>query len=344
MPRPGSWSDSVERVAERPTETGQTTPRQTARFSRRRFLSRTAYGSGAAFGLPVIGGAAALLAACSDDVAAPVLVPMFANDRVLTAGRPERITFGVAAADPSLGQDQVALPPDDGVLDVVILRDGEVAYETSVKGHVVDHDHVGDPDPDHQHANIFRYYPLRAELPEPGIYDLAITVEGHDLQLPIQIFSEDQTSLPLVGDAFPSVATPTFDDPAGVDRICTRVEPCPFHTVSASTVLAERRPMALLVATPAVCQTAYCGPVLETLIDQSAAFPEVEFIHVEVYANSGEVGGNYLDPDIRVAPALEAMGLEFEPSLFLVAADGTLVDRLDNVFDSSEVATALATL
>ncbi len=285
-----------------------------------------------------------MLAACSDDVSPPILVPMFANDRVLTAGRMERITFGVAAADPTLGQDQVDLPPDDAVLDVVILRDGDVVYETSVAGHVVDHDHVGNPDPNHQHANIFRYYPLRAELPDPGIYDLAITVEGHDLTLPIQIFDAAETSVPLVGDPFPSVVTPTIDDPAGVDRICTRIERCPFHTVSASSVLADGRPMALLVATPAVCQTAYCGPVLETLIEQSAAFPDVEFIHVEVYANSDEVGGNYLDPDIRVAPALEAMGLEFEPSLFLVAADGTLVDRLDNVFDGSEVAAALAEL
>lgn len=269
---------------------------------------------------------------------------MFANDRVLIAGRSQRITFGVAAADPTLSQDQVALPTDNEVLDVVIRRDGEIVVETSVAGHVVDHDHVGNPDPNHQHANIFRYYPLRAELPESGIYDLAITVEGYDLELPVQIFDENQTSLPQVGDQFPSFETPTVDDPAGVDRICTRLELCPFHATSASAVLAAKRPMALLVATPAVCQTAYCGPVLETLIEQSATFPNVEFIHVEVYANSDEVGGNYLDPDIRVAPALEAMGLEFEPSLFLVASDGTVVDRLDNVFDSSEVAAGLALL
>ncbi|MGH1491283.1 MAG: hypothetical protein ACRBK7_18110 [Acidimicrobiales bacterium] len=338
-------------MAEKPSNPGSNPARHrsrfsSGRFSRRRFLSRSAaYGSGATLGLPVLGAAATLLAACSnDEAAAPILVPMFANDRVLVSGRMQRITFGVAASNPSLDQSQVALPPDDDILDVIILRDGEVAYETTVAGHVVDHDHVGNPDPDHQHANIFRYYPLRAELPEPGIYDLAITIEGHDLQLPIQMFDPDDTSLPLVGDKFPSVVTPTVDDLAGVDRLCTRIEQCPFHATSAATALAAGRPMALLVATPAVCQTAYCGPVLETLIAQSGAFPHIEFIHAEVYANSDEVGGNYLDPDIQVAPALQAIGLEFEPSLFLVGSDGVLVDRLDNLFDSSELADALAAL
>jgi hypothetical protein len=285
-----------------------------------------------------------LLAACGDEPAPPILVPMFANDRVLVAGRMQRITFGVAAADPSLSRDEIDLPDDKAVLDVTILRDGAVAYETTVAGHVVDHDHVGDVDPNHQHANIFRYYPLRAELPEPGIYDLAVTINGHELQLPVQIFDPGQSTLPQVGQPFPTIETPTFDNPAGVDRLCTRFEPCPFHTISAADALAQGRPLAVLVATPAVCQTAYCGPVLDTLIEQSASAPEVAFIHVEVYANAGEVGGNYLDPDIRVAPGVQAMGLEFEPSLFLVAADGTVADRLDNVFDSSEVAAGLAAL
>jgi hypothetical protein len=102
--------------------------------------------------------------------------------------------------------------------------------------------------------------------------------------------------------------------------------------------------MALLVATPAFCSTAYCGPVVDTLIEASGAFPGIEFVHVEVYANTDEVDGNYQDERIRLAPAVEAIGLTFEPSLFLVDSTGLLVERIDNVFDGTEVTEALSAL
>ncbi len=327
------------------------------RYSRRSFLGRSlSVSSGAwatstlarlatpAVGASAIGGASALLAACSNGPVAPIVVPLFSPDHVLATGRLERIPFAIVTPDPSLDQGDVALPDDDGEVLVTVKKDGETVLETAVAGRIVDHDHVGEPDPDHQHANLFRYYALRAELDEPGIYDLTIAIENTETEMVVQLFDPSEVSVPLIGEPFPAVATPTFDDSSAVDRLCTRIEPCPFHTVSADQVMAEGRPMALLVATPAFCSTAYCGPVLETLIGQQAAFDGVEFLHVEVYENTDEVDGNYADPRIRLAPAIIELGLEFEPSLFLVSADGILVDRIDNVFDSTELSAALRVL
>ncbi len=321
-------------------------------LTRRRFLRRSLHaGSGALAGstlarlaVPGIGAAGALLAACSADPVAPTVVPLFSPDRVLVAGRAQRIPFAIVSPDPSLGETEVALPADDGAVDVTISHEGSVVFETSVAGRVVNHDHVGEPDPDHQHANLFRYYPLRATLTEPGIYDLAIGIAGTRSELVVQIFDRSEVGVLANGDPFPAIVTPTFTASDGVDRLCTRFEPCPFHSVSADQVVGSGRAMALLVATPAFCSTAYCGPVLETLIAESTAHPDIEFVHVEVYANPDEVDGNYLDPGIRIAPALIELGLEFEPSLFLVSADGTIVDRIDNVFDQTELAEALHTL
>ncbi len=287
---------------------------------------------------------AGLMAACSSSPTAPTVVPLFSPDRVLVAGRPQRIPFAIVSPDPSRGETDVALPPDGGEVGVVIRRDGVVVTETAVAGRVVDHDHVGEPDPDHQHANLFRYYPLRAELDQPGIFDLTLLIEDTETELAIQLFDPAEAELPLVGDPFPSIASPTVDQPAGVDRLCTRVVPCPFHAQSVDEVVGTGRPAAVLVATPAFCSTAYCGPVLDTLIDESGAHPDVEFIHIEVYANPDEVDGNYLDPRIRLAPAVADLRLGFEPSLFVVAGDGTLVDRIDNVFDRTELAEVLATV
>ncbi len=324
--------------------------------TRRRFLGELASMGARGLAAPTLGrlaltrlapaiGAGGVLAACGDDTPAigPTIVPLFAPDRVLVAGRRQRIPLAIVT--PATDEDAgIELPDDDEAITITVAFEGETIDEVTVAGRVVEHDHLEDVDPDHQHADLFRYYPLRTTLPEPGIYDLSLAIGGAVSEIPIQAFAAEDATLPLVGDPFPVIRTPTVADPLGVDRLCTRFEPCAFHGVDAAELIGAGRPLALLVATPAFCSTAYCGPVLETLIEQSAAFPDVEFIHVEVYANSDEVGGNYLDPDIRVAPALEAMGLEFEPSLFLVAADGTLVDRLDNVFDGSEVAAALAEL
>ncbi|MGI9598825.1 MAG: hypothetical protein ACR2QK_21855, partial [Acidimicrobiales bacterium] len=270
------------------------------RLTRRGFLRRSMNaGSGALAGstiarltIPRLGVTAALLAACSEDPVAPTVVPLFSPDRVLVAGRPQRIPFAIVSPDPTEGETNVALPPDDGAVDVVVERDGSPVLETSVSGRVVNHDHVGGDEPEHQHANLFRYYPLRATLDEPGIYDLTIAVEGTEAQMAVQIFDADEVEVLLPGEPFPPIVTPTFDSPEGVDRLCTRFEPCPFHVVSADEVVGAGRPVAMLIATPAFCSTAYCGPVLETLMAEATSHPDIEFIHVEVYANPDEVDGN----------------------------------------------------
>lgn len=357
QPAPDTGVAPADKAAQGQPETPEIGP---AVVTRRRFLRRSAsFGSGAAVGstlaklaLPAVG--TGLLAACSSpSVVAPTVVPLFSPDRILVAGRAQRIPLGVVTPGPGdagAGAEAVALPADDSPIEISIFFDGELVDEQSVQGRIVNHDHVGDADPDHQHANLFRYYPLRATLPQPGIYDLEIAVtddatgETATAMMPVQIFDPSEVVVPLPGTAFPAITTPTFDDPAGVDQLCTRFEPCPFHTTSASDILAAGKPMALLVATPAFCSTAYCGPVVDTLVEESGAFPNVEFVHVEVYANTDEVEGNYQDSRIGLAPAVEAIGLTFEPALFLVDSGGQLVDRIDNVFDETEVAEALAAL
>lgn len=295
--------------------------------------------------VPLLGAATATLAAaCSRPTEAPEVVALYSSDRVIAAGRRQRIPFGVVVPSAE-SADAVALPPDDATLDVTITGPQGLVAETFVGGQVVEHDHVGEPDPGHQHANLFRYYPLRATLPEPGIYDVTISFGGGlEAVLPVQAFAPEDVTVPLPGDRLDVPVTPTLDDPAGVDRLCTRPETCPFHTVSADRLAGQGRPLALLVATPAFCQTAYCGPVLDTLIAASGDHRGVDYVHVEVYANVDEVEGNLADPALRVAPAVVDLGLQFEPSLFLLDGDGILVERLDNVFDRQELSEALSLL
>lgn len=285
-------------------------------------------------------GATSLVAACtsrSESQEPPILVALFSRAAVFRSGVPQRISFGLI-------DNGVPISGADDDLPVRVLKAGDVVSELTVSGRLVAHDHTdGGADEDHEHSNIIRYYALRTVFPEPGVYDIEVDFGDSVASLPVQIFAAEDVALPGVGDRFPNLETPTFSEPSGVDLVCSRVPECPLHSVSAADVVGAK-PMALLISTPAFCATSYCGPVLDVLLDEVSNYPNVEFIHVEVYANPREVGGNFNDPNIRPAPALEELNLEFEPSLFLVDERAFISDRIDNVFDGAELRAALDVL
>jgi len=297
-------------------------------ISRRKFLTGSAISM------------AGLVAACSDTQASgtPSLVALYNSDKVIAAGVPsQRIPFGVS-------ENGTEFIEDDTELAVRLIHDGQVVNELTVKAHIIDHAHVGvSKDEPHEHSDLTRYFPLRANLEKSGIYDLEIDFPNGVSTLAIQAFPKSETTGFLPGQKFPEVKTPTEADPAGVDNICTRVENCGLHSKSASELLGQQA-FALLIATPAFCSTSYCGPVLETLLDVIPEFSGLEFVHAEVYANTKEVNGDYSSPDIKLAPLMKTLDLTYEPALFLVNSDGKLVDRIDNVYDKTELRSALSSL
>ncbi len=321
-------------------------------MTRRSFLGRTgssALGFSAAWATRAvaagtIGGS--LLAACSSDepLEPANIAAMFSPDRVLVAGIEQRIPFAIIAPN-SETREQTAIPDEGEAVTVTLLSGEEALDSVELVGGLVAHDHVeGTPD-DHAHADLLRYYPARFTMPEPGIYDLVVTIRGVESTLPIQAFDADDVFIPIAGSVLEPFETPTFDNPDGVDQLCTRIEgACPFHERSYADIAAEQRPAAILVATPAYCSTAYCGPVVDTLMAAAEEVPGLDIVHAEVYANALEFGGNFTAPGIEISPAVQALGLHFEPSLFLVDGGGTVVDRIDNVFDLDEAVAALRVL
>ena len=141
-------------------------------------------------------------------------------------------------------------------------------------------------------------------------------------------------AVPGPGDSMPPFDTPTVDDGRGVDPICTREpEPCPFHDVTLTDALLSGKPVAYLVGTPAFCQTGTCAPALESMIDVQDRFGETfTWVHAEVYTDNTAT---------TPAPAVDAASLTFEPSLFVIAPDGTVIERLDAIWDQTELVEVL---
>lgn len=263
------------------------------------------------------------------------LVRLFSSDSVVVAGIEQRLPFGVIAnGAPVLGEGSS--------VDVRVLFNDAIVDEVTVPSRVVTHDHVeGEGEIPHEHADIQRYFPLRTTLPEPGIYDLEVAIDGQVILVPVQAFAPADVKVVSAGQPFPALITPTLAMPGAMDSICTLFDgPCPFHEHTVAEVMADGDPMAFLIATPQFCSTSYCGPVVETLIEAAGSFPSVRPIHLEVYENTDDANGSL--SNLRAASQLAEIGLDFEPSLFLVGRDGIVADRIDNVFDRAELELALA--
>jgi hypothetical protein len=96
------------------------------------------------------------------------------------------------------------------------------------------------------------------------------------------------------------------------------------------------KPVALLFATPQLCQSRVCGPVVDVALQQRARYGDrVEFIHQEVYADN--------DPAKGLRKPLQQFNLPTEPWLFVVGEDGKITARLEGSFGLDAVERALQT-
>lgn len=180
------------------------------------------------------------------------------------------------------------------------------------------------------------YFLIRHRFEQPGVVSVKASAGGRSGEAALQVLDPAGIRVPIPGRPMISTPTPTVADARGVDPICTAEPACPLHEVSLDAALAEGRPVALLFATPARCQSRLCGPVLDNLLAQRDAFGDrVRFVHAEIFATRTGTG---------LAPAVQAYHLESEPFLFLAGADGIVRERIDNAFDRTEVAAALGRL
>lgn len=177
------------------------------------------------------------------------------------------------------------------------------------------------------------YLLVRRRFDKAGPAVAEVRYKGGAGEAAINVQDPASVKMPIPGRPMLSAPSPTAADPLGVDPICTRNPSCPLHEVSLDAALAERRPLAVLFSTPALCKSQFCGPVLDNLLAHHEAFADrVRFLHVEIYA--GRDGK-------ELSPTVKAYALPGEPILFLAGADGVVRDRLDNAFDRVEAKAAL---
>jgi hypothetical protein len=143
--------------------------------------------------------------------------------------------------------------------------------------------------------------------------------------------------IPQAGQRPPRIRTLTAADVGGdLAKIDTRVPPDQMHKVDFAEVLGKK-PIVLVFATPALCQSRVCGPVVDVAQQVADEYEgKADFIHQEVYVE------NEVSKGIR--PQLRAFNLQTEPWTFLIDSHGVIRDRIEGAYGVSELEEAMKTI
>ena len=181
-------------------------------------------------------------------------------------------------------------------------------------------------------------YYTQIQFAKPGNYAALVMFrkDGKLSATPFEIPIAAKSAIPNVGDKPPDISTPTVESVGGnIGSIDTRVPPDDMHKTNFKDVVGKR-PVALLFATPQLCQSRVCGPVVDIEAQLEAKYSkQMSFIHMEVYKN------NKLEDGLR--PQLDAFHLQTEPWLFVIGKDGRIAARLEGSFGVNEFDRAIRT-
>ena len=188
-------------------------------------------------------------------------------------------------------------------------------------------------DPDSAHS----VYVAEVPFSRRGTYLVtAVTkLNGRLVGALTQVMVGADETVPAVGDKAIRVHTPTKASVGGdLSKIDTRVPPDTMHDVDLADALDRHRPVVLLFATPALCQSRVCGPVTDVAEEVKAEFGDkADFIHMEVYNDN--------DASKGPRPQYRAWHLPGEPFLFAINSDGRVVARLEGAFSADDLRAAV---
>lgn len=152
--------------------------------------------------------------------------------------------------------------------------------------------------------------------------------------LPMRVGGKGPTP-PGPGDKAPVIHTLTPADVAGnLSKIDTRIPPAPSLLRDDFADVVGKKPVVLTFATPQLCQSRVCGPVVDVVDEvQAKVGDKVSFIHQEIYNDN--------DVSKGLRPQLYAYHLQSEPWTFVIDRHGVVSTRFEGAFSADELERAV---
>lgn len=211
--------------------------------------------------------------------------------------------------------------------------EGGLKYEELNIPELHEHDSSG---PQDAGEDFVGFYVANAPFDEAGKWGVEITAVPPDgaeakIQAPFEVLAQSKS--PGIGTAPPASQNDTAATNSNATSLCSREPICPFHDKVIADVLRNGRPLVVQFSTPAFCETRFCGPVLEALIQEAPGYQDrADFVHIEVWK------------DFQAQQYREAVtewNLPGEPYTFFIDGAGKVVGRLEAIFSEEELRSAL---
>lgn len=184
-------------------------------------------------------------------------------------------------------------------------------------------------------------YVSQAGFDRPGFWEVELTTEVAGRQrsavAAFQVLSEHK--VPAVGEPAPRSENRTLSSPPEIprpaidSRAATGGIPDPeLHQATIAGALAAGRPVVAVFSTPVYCRSQFCGPITDMVAELAADYGNrATFVHVEIYYE-------FETQTLNAAAAEWLQEGDFtEPWVFVVAADGRITARFDNVATRGEL-------
>jgi hypothetical protein len=189
------------------------------------------------------------------------------------------------------------------------------------------------------------FYTAEVDVPAAGTWVFAgVAQVGGARGVGIANLAAKAKVIAPIGSKAISVRTPTAP-PSKPREICTRIPPDPMHYISLDTALRNGKPTVVTFATPLLCQSRLCGPVVDEqlLAYQKVGKAKANFIHVEEF-----LPGPDLTPPVpslqNQSPGFKAWGFTTEPWTIVTDGKGVIRARFEGPVVADQIEQALQPL
>jgi hypothetical protein len=136
---------------------------------------------------------------------------------------------------------------------------------------------------------------------------------------------------PDVGDKAISMHTLTVGEVNGdYAKVTTRVPPDKDMVATDFASVLGKKPVVLVFATPALCQSRVCGPTVDVAEQVKGDFGDkVAWVHQEIYVDN--------DPNKGLRPQVLKWRLLTEPWVYVIGRDGRVVGRVEGAISVPEL-------
>ena len=220
-----------------------------------------------------------------------------------------------------------------------LLRRATITGETTHK-HADGSDHLHE-DP------LATVYLASVDFPATGKWGVALSITTEEAQYdqllagPLVVL--DRTPEPGIGDPLPASTHLTLGDVDDVAEINSSMEPiAAMNELTVAEALRTGKPVLVAIATPAFCQSRFCGPMMDEVVHPlyEEFSDRVQFVHVEPFLLAEARNNQRLVP----VPLMAEWRLLTEPWIFVADADGSVVAKFEGITTVEEVRETLAPL